>query len=153
MNFEGAPEIDFRSPQAPSEVKRLYFHWRVVQKRRSSFLPQSAPKVDFGSHFGTQKGPKIFKKRGGGVPGSQNREKCAESPKVATRWSMAIVQVNNGSHFFNIFSNFGVPLGTPKPPPDRLFPPQAIPGSAFLSIFAANAVFLDSRSILGGSEP
>ena len=64
LNFEGAPGIDFRSPRAPSEVKKLYFHWRVVQNRRSTFLPQSAPKVDFGSHFGTQKGSKIIKKRG-----------------------------------------------------------------------------------------
>ena len=55
---------DFRGSWAPSKVKKLYFHWRVVQNRRSAFLPPSAPEVDFGSHFGSPKGFKIIKKTG-----------------------------------------------------------------------------------------
>ena len=51
------------------------------------------------------------------------------------------------------FGNFGVPSGSPKITKNRFFPKKAVPGSAFLSIFAPNAVFLDSRLILGESEP
>ena len=51
----------FGVPKHPPEAKKLYFHWRVVQNRRSAFLRPSAPEVDFGSHSGTQKAPKIMK--------------------------------------------------------------------------------------------
>ena len=69
----------------PPEAKQVHFHWRVVQDRRSSFLCPSAPEVDFGSHFGTQKGPKIMKKWGRNSKKNRKRKKSpTRAPKVAT---------------------------------------------------------------------
>ena len=75
---------DFLSSRAPPEAKKLYFHWKVVQNRRSAFLPPSAPEVDFWHQFGSHKGPKIMKKRGRIFNKNRKRKKSPKrAPKVA----------------------------------------------------------------------
>ena len=75
----------FWCSQVPPEAKKLDFHWSVVQNRRSTFLRPGAPEVDFGSHFGTQKGPKIKKKWDRNSKKNRKRKKSPTwAPKVAT---------------------------------------------------------------------
>ena len=80
----------------------------------------------------TQNGARIDQKW------SQNRKKCAEPPKVATRWLPRPIFLRSVAHF----TNFWVPSRTQKSTKNRSLATKGAPGSDFLLIFLAESVFI-----------
>ena len=74
---------------------------------------------------------------------STSRAKMEKNALNHQKWLPDSSQDPSTQNPSQIFSNFGSLPRAQKTIPNRLFPEKAVPGSVFLSIFAANVVVLD----------